>query len=86
MNGTNKGTGWTPSHCAAFQGHGKALLYLVQYQPDVTIRDSMGRYQREFFTCTLQVPPGLSSYAPSLPLWGQHTYIHVGLPDPAGTR
>ena len=44
MNGTNKGTGWTPCHCAAFQGHGKALLHLIQRQPDVTIRDSMGRY------------------------------------------
>lgn len=43
INATNSGTGWTACHCAAFQGHGKVLMYLIQYQPDITIQDTMGR-------------------------------------------
>ena len=43
VNVTNKGTGWTPCHCAAFQGHGKVMLYLSQHKPDVTMEDLLGR-------------------------------------------
>lgn len=43
VNVANRGTGWTAAHCAAFQGHGKVMLCLLNYKPDVTIADSMGR-------------------------------------------
>ena len=45
INGTNRTTGWTALHCAAFQGHGKVLLYLTQHNPNLTLQDSMGRYE-----------------------------------------
>lgn len=53
VNVTNKGTGWTPCHCAAFQGHGKVLLQLMQHSPDVSIKDSLGRYMLHICSGTL---------------------------------
>lgn len=43
VNCTNKGTGWTPCHCAAFQGHGKVLMHLMEEKPDLTAKDNAGR-------------------------------------------
>ena len=43
VNVSNKGTGWTPCHCAAFQGHGKVLLHLSGARPDISLKDSAGR-------------------------------------------
>ena len=43
LNATNKGTGWTPVHCAAFQGHGPVLLKLLNEAPDLSIKDNRGR-------------------------------------------
>lgn len=43
VNCTNRGTGWTPCHCAAFQGHGKVLMCLMEEKPDLTAKDNAGR-------------------------------------------
>lgn len=45
INGSHKGTKWTPLHCAAFQGHGKVVMTLMEYSPDLTLTDSKGRYK-----------------------------------------
>ena len=49
INASNKGTGWTPAHCAAFQGHGPVLLHLLSHDPDLRIVDSRNRsaYRKE---------------------------------------
>ncbi|XP_070189832.1 ankyrin repeat-containing protein DDB_G0279043-like [Littorina saxatilis] len=44
----NKGTQWTPLHCAAFQGHGKVIMYLMDYNPDLFAKDSQGRTPIDF--------------------------------------
>lgn len=43
VNACNKGTLWTALHCAAFQGHGKVIMTLMEHKPDVTLKDSHGR-------------------------------------------
>ena len=43
INASNSGTLWTPTHCAAFQDHGKVIMKLMEYQPNVTLQDSKGR-------------------------------------------
>lgn len=55
VNATNRGTGWTACHCASFQGHGKVLMYLMQYQPDLNIEDSMGRWGLLLFLVTFSL-------------------------------
>ena len=44
VNATNISTGWTACHAAAIRGHGKVLLYLMEQQPDLSLKDTMGRY------------------------------------------
>lgn len=44
INAQNSGSGWTGLHCAAFQGHGPVILVLMQYQPDLTLKDDQGRW------------------------------------------
>ena len=48
VNCSNSGTLWTPTHCAAFQDHGKVIMKLMEYKPDVTLQDSRGRYVRRW--------------------------------------
>ncbi|PIK62286.1 hypothetical protein BSL78_00809 [Apostichopus japonicus] len=48
INLTNSGTGWTACHCAAFQAHGKVLMKLMKYKPNLTIKDSQGRTASDF--------------------------------------
>ncbi|XP_064594443.1 cyclin-dependent kinase inhibitor 2A-like [Liolophura sinensis] len=48
VNICNKGTLWTALHCAAFQGHGKVLMKLMEYRPDVKTKDSQGRTAVDF--------------------------------------
>ena len=43
VNGTNTGTLWTAAHCAAFQGHGKALMIIMNHSPNLTLKDHEGR-------------------------------------------
>lgn len=43
INSTNNGTLWTPLHCAAFQGHGRVIMTLMEHQPDIHKVDSEGR-------------------------------------------
>jgi len=45
VNLPNKGTLWTPLHSASFQGHGKVIMKLMDYNPDVTLTDNQGRYK-----------------------------------------
>ncbi|XP_064629003.1 uncharacterized protein LOC135488355 isoform X2 [Lineus longissimus] len=48
VNVTNSGTRWTAAHCAAFQGHGKVLMKLMEYRPNLTLRDSKNRTAGDF--------------------------------------
>lgn len=43
INAQNVGTCWTPLHCAAFQGHGPVILKLMNFHPDLNIKDSRNR-------------------------------------------
>lgn len=44
INACNKGTHWTALHCAAFQGHGKVIMKLMEHNPSVELKDNQGRY------------------------------------------
>ncbi|KAJ8314618.1 hypothetical protein KUTeg_006768 [Tegillarca granosa] len=48
VNASNKGTMWTPLHCAAFQGHGKVIMNIMEYKPDLTLKDNQGRTAVDF--------------------------------------
>lgn len=48
INLCNKGTQWTPLHCAAFQGHGKVIMKLMDHNPDLTLKDNQGRTSVDF--------------------------------------
>ncbi|XP_072015915.1 cyclin-dependent kinase inhibitor 2A-like [Amphiura filiformis] len=48
LNASNSGTLWTPTHCAAFQDHGKVIMKLMEYQPDIMLQDSRGRTPVDF--------------------------------------
>ncbi|XP_063405232.1 serine/threonine-protein phosphatase 6 regulatory ankyrin repeat subunit B-like isoform X1 [Mytilus trossulus] len=48
INLCNKGTQWTPLHCAAFQGHGKVIMKLMDHNPEMTLKDSQGRTAIDF--------------------------------------
>ncbi|XP_038049014.1 ankyrin repeat domain-containing protein 49-like [Patiria miniata] len=48
VNQSNSGTRWTASHCAAFQGHGKVLMKLMESKPDLAMRDNRGRTAVDF--------------------------------------
>ena len=43
VNGRNSGTKWTACHCAAFQGHGKVIMILLEYKANVQLQDEQGR-------------------------------------------
>ena len=43
VNLANRGTLLTPIHSAAYQGHGKVIMKLMEYNPDVTLKDNEGR-------------------------------------------
>ena len=43
INACNRGTNWTALHCATFQGHGKVVMTLMNHNPDLTVRDNLGR-------------------------------------------
>lgn len=45
INACNRGTNWTALHCATFQGHGKVVMLLMNHNPDLLIRDNLGRYR-----------------------------------------
>ncbi|XP_064397744.1 ankyrin repeat and SOCS box protein 3-like [Halichondria panicea] len=57
INVSNSGTGWTPCHCAAFQGHGKVMLHLSQAKPDLSIQDTAGRTASDFGSALESVWP-----------------------------
>nr|XP_006817994.1 PREDICTED: protein phosphatase 1 regulatory subunit 16A-like [Saccoglossus kowalevskii] len=48
VNCCNSGTGWTALHCAAFQGHGKVIMKIMDHNPDLTLRDDKGRTASDF--------------------------------------
>ncbi|XP_015762625.1 PREDICTED: ankyrin repeat, SAM and basic leucine zipper domain-containing protein 1-like [Acropora digitifera] len=48
INACNRGTNWTALHCATFQGHGKVIMTLMEHNPDLTIRDNLGRTAVDF--------------------------------------
>eukprot|EP00794_Sanderia_malayensis_P012894 gene12894-14222_t len=48
VNGTNGGTNWTSCHCAAFQGHGKVLMTLMEFNPRLDIKDDRNRTAVDF--------------------------------------
>ncbi|XP_022107355.1 ankyrin repeat domain-containing protein 49-like [Acanthaster planci] len=48
VNQSNSGTLWTACHCAAFQGHGKVLMKLMESKPDLTLKDNRGRTAVDF--------------------------------------
>lgn len=43
VNLANRGTLLTPLHSAAYQGHGKVIMKLMEHNPDVTLKDNEGR-------------------------------------------
>ncbi|XP_078582320.1 uncharacterized protein LOC144865453 [Branchiostoma floridae x Branchiostoma japonicum] len=48
INACNSGTKWTALHCAAFQGHGKVIMKLMQHKPDMQMKDAKGRTAADF--------------------------------------
>ncbi|XP_005108004.1 delta-latroinsectotoxin-Lt1a [Aplysia californica] len=48
INACNSGTLWTALHCAAFQGHGKVIMTLMDRQPDLYKVDTQGRSAVDF--------------------------------------
>ncbi|XP_020629069.1 ankyrin repeat and SOCS box protein 3-like isoform X1 [Orbicella faveolata] len=48
VNACNRGTNWTALHCATFQGHGKVVMSLMNHNPDLSIRDNLGRSAVDF--------------------------------------
>lgn len=48
IDACNRGTNWTALHCATFQGHGKVVMLLMNNNPDMTIRDNLGRSAIDF--------------------------------------
>ncbi|KAH9503707.1 Dauer abnormal formation protein 25 [Bulinus truncatus] len=48
VNNFNKGTLWTPLHCAAFQGHGKVIMTLLESKADLFQADAQGRTAIDF--------------------------------------
>lgn len=48
VNITNNGTLWTALHCAAFQGHGKVVMELMEARPNLAVRDAEGRTAVDF--------------------------------------
>ncbi|CAH1250098.1 CDKN2A [Branchiostoma lanceolatum] len=48
INACNSGTMWTALHCAAFQGHGKVIMKLMQHSPDLQMKDAKGRTAADF--------------------------------------
>ncbi|XP_067675697.1 uncharacterized protein [Haliotis asinina] len=48
INILNRGTQWTPLHCASFQGHGKVILKLMPHEPDLYTADNQGRTAIDF--------------------------------------
>ncbi|XP_041452784.1 ankyrin repeat domain-containing protein 49-like [Lytechinus variegatus] len=48
VNLSNGGTLWTPCHCAAFQGHGKVLMKLLEAKPNLSLQDNRGRTAADF--------------------------------------
>ncbi|XP_071114505.1 ankyrin repeat domain-containing protein 49-like [Haliotis cracherodii] len=48
VNLLNRGTLWTPLHCASFQAHGKVILKLMPYEPDLYTTDNQGRTAIDF--------------------------------------
>ncbi|XP_033113850.1 ankyrin repeat domain-containing protein 50-like isoform X2 [Anneissia japonica] len=48
VNQCNGGTRWTACHCAAFQDHGRVIMKLMPFQPDLTLKDSKGRTAVDF--------------------------------------
>ncbi|XP_031564924.1 receptor-interacting serine/threonine-protein kinase 4-like [Actinia tenebrosa] len=57
VNGCNKGTLWTPLHCAAFQGHGKVVMTIMEYKPDLTLTDSKERTAADFASAIENIWP-----------------------------
>lgn len=57
INACNKGTQWTALHCAAFQGHGKVIMKLMEHNPNVELKDNQGRLGSSQVGNTL-LPPG----------------------------
>ncbi|XP_033740559.1 protein phosphatase 1 regulatory subunit 16A-like [Pecten maximus] len=48
INTCNNNTLWTALHCAAFQGHGKVIMKLMDYKPDLYLKDNQGRTAVDF--------------------------------------
>lgn len=48
VNGRNSGTRWTACHCAAFQGHGKVIMTLMEYNPKLELKDDSNRTAIDF--------------------------------------
>lgn len=55
VNVRNNGTLWTPMHCAAFQGHGRVIMFLMENKPDLTLADSLGRTAVDFASTTEKI-------------------------------
>jgi len=55
VNVANYGSKWTPMHCAAFQGHGKVIMYLMEHSPDLSLQDSQGRTAVDFAATTTKI-------------------------------
>ena len=43
VNLANRRSMWTPIISAAFQGHGKVIMKLMEFNPDLTLKDNHGR-------------------------------------------
>ncbi|XP_033628878.1 uncharacterized protein LOC117291343 [Asterias rubens] len=48
VNLSNSGTRWTACHCAAFQGHGRVIMKLMERKPELSLKDSRGRTSVDF--------------------------------------
>ncbi|XP_071941775.1 uncharacterized protein [Antedon mediterranea] len=48
VNQCNGGTRWTACHCAAFQDHGRVIMKLMNFKPNLALKDSKGRTAADF--------------------------------------
>ncbi|KAI0226529.1 hypothetical protein LSAT2_022948 [Lamellibrachia satsuma] len=57
INKANKGTMWTPLHCASFQRQGPVIHKLMAFSPDLQLKDMRGRTAADFASASDSIWP-----------------------------
>eukprot|EP00112_Aurelia_sp_Birch-Aquarium-sp1_P004963 Seg1562.1 transcript_id=Seg1562.1/GoldUCD/mRNA.D3Y31 product="Ankyrin repeat domain-containing protein 50" protein_id=Seg1562.1/GoldUCD/D3Y31 len=61
VNGRNSSTRWTACHCAAFQGHGKVIMRLLEFKPKLDLKDELDRTAVDFASALDSIWPHLAA-------------------------